>query len=509
MEVGNAPVSGAPDAMSNRANRHETPVVFAVAATAVVASGAGASGVLAASGSYAPAAAAGVVAAVLAAALGAAQGRALRAARSLALRDPLTGLPNRPLLDDRVDQALRQSRRTGVGFALLVVDLDGFKAVNDVRGHEAGNQVLVSIARRLESVVRASDTVARIGGDEFVVVSLDTATEDETASLVGRIRTVLRRPYRTGDSVVEVDASIGWALYPADGATAAELIACADGQMYATKRDSTTDPVRGRRAPLDAGVIRELEGALERDELLVHYQPVLELPSGAVRAVEALVRRSDGHVGLIGPSEFMPHVERTPLIRAVTLHVVAEALRDVAAWRRSGHDLGLSVNVPYRVLDDPELAAGLAGLLESGLDRPAELTLEVIPSGPGAGAELDRLALERLVRADIRLSLDDFGRSSSLLALRQIPLTEVKVDAAFVHGLGRSRTDDAIVRTLVHLAHELGLTVVAKGVENRPVWDAALTVGCDRAQGFYVQAPLPADELGVWLERSWPAIATG
>jgi diguanylate cyclase (GGDEF)-like protein len=483
--------------------------VLAVAATAVAAAGAGACGAFAAAGSQLPAVAAGGVAAALAAALGTAQCRALRAARSLALRDPLTGLPNRPLLDDRVGQALRQARRSGVGFALLVVDLDGFKAVNDVRGHEAGNQVLVSIARRLESVVRASDTVARVGGDEFVVVSLDTTNEDEAAALVGRIRTVLRRPYRTGDSVVEVDASIGWALYPADGATASELIACADAQMYATKRDGAADPVRGRRAPLDAGVIRELEDALERNELVVHYQPVLELPSGSVRAVEALVRRADGHVGLIGPAEFMPHVERTPLIRAVTLHVVAQALRDLATLRRSGHELGVSVNVPYRVLDDPELAAGLSGLLESGLERPAELTLEVIPTGPGAGAELDRLALERLVRADIRLSLDDFGRSSSLLALRQIPLAEVKVDAAFVHGLGRSRTDDAIVRTLVHLAHELGLIVVAKGVEKRPVWDAALTVGCDRAQGYYVQAPLPADELALWLDGSWPAVAAG
>jgi EAL domain-containing protein (putative c-di-GMP-specific phosphodiesterase class I) len=165
------------------------------------------------------------------------------------------------------------------------------------------------------------------------------------------------------------------------------------------------------------------------------------------------------------------------------------------------------VNVPYRILDDPELAAGVAGLLESGLQTPVELTFEVVPSGPGAGAELDRLALERLVRLGVRLSLDDFGRASSFVALTKLPLQEVKIDAAFVHGLGRSRHDDAIVRSLVHLAHELGLLVVAEGVETQAAWDASLAIGCDRAQGFYVVPPLPGHELTVWLESSWPAVS--
>ena len=480
-----------------------TPVTAAVSAAAAAAGCA----TLASRGAFGWAFVVGATGTIVVALLAIRLAIDLRAANALAVRDALTGLPNRVLLSDRIEQALQRSRRSGDPFALFVVDLDGFKEVNDIRGHETGNQVLVSIARRLESVVRASDTVARVGGDEFVVLSLGTDSDEEAATLVGRMRTVLRRPYQVEGSMVEIDASIGWAIFPGDGATPTELLGRADVQMYATKRDVTSGDGAAPRVSLDAGIVREYENALERDELVVHYQPVLELPSGAVRSVEALVRRIHPTLGLVPPGEFIPHVERTPVIRALTLRVITQALRDAAEWRSRGHPVGVSVNVPYRILDDPELAAGVAGLLESGLQTPVELTFEVVPSGPGAGAELDRLALERLVRLGVRLSLDDFGRASSFVALTKLPLQEVKIDAAFVHGLGRSRHDDAIVRSLVHLAHELGLTVVAEGVETQAAWDASLTVGCDRAQGFYVVPPLPAHELTVWLESSWPAVS--
>ena len=256
-------------------------------------------------------------------------------AESLALRDALTGLPNRALLDDRIDRELRRARRTADAFALMVVDLDGFKEVNDIRGHDAGDQVLQSLARRLESVVRASDTVARIGGDEFVVLSNETRTEEEAAALVGRLRQSLRQPYQINGSVVEIDASIGWALFPSDGATPAELLGRADVQMFATKRDAGDPSAASRRGTLDAGIVHEFELALERSEVVVHYQPVLDLGSGAVRGVEALVRRNHPDRGLLSPVEFIPHIERTPLIRTLTLHVIAEALRDSHAGTRS------------------------------------------------------------------------------------------------------------------------------------------------------------------------------
>ena len=430
-----------------------------------------------------------------------------RAAESLALRDTLTGLPNRALLDDRIEQALQRARRTADAFALMVVDLDGFKEVNDIRGHDAGDQVLQSIARRLESVVRGSDTVARVGGDEFVVLSIGTRSEEEAAALVGRLRHALRRPYRVEGGIVEIDASIGWALFPADGATPEELLCRADVQMFATKRDSGDGSAASRRGSLDAGIVREFESALTRDEVIVHYQPVLDARSGEVQGVEALIRRNHPERGLLAPADFVPHVERTPLIRALTLHVVAEALGNARTWAARGSAIGVSVNVPYRTIDDAELADGILGLLETTGVSPHLLTLEVVPSGPGAGAELDRKVLERLTKQGVRLSLDDFGRASSLAALRMLPLFEAKIDASFVHGLGRGGADDAIVRSLVGLAHDLGLEAVAEGVETRDAWDALAAMGCDRAQGFYVQQALPADKLSEWLEHSWPAVA--
>jgi len=430
-----------------------------------------------------------------------------RMAESAALRDALTGLPNRTLLDDRIDQALRRARRTADSFALMAVDLDGFKEVNDIRGHDAGDQVLQSIARRLESVVRTSDTVARIGGDEFVILSLGTRSEDEASALVGRLRHALRRPFTVDGGIVEIDASIGWAIFPADGATPAELLGRADVQMFATKRDTSESSASVRRGSLDAGVVREFEAALAHDELVVHYQPVLDLSSGAVCRVEALVRRQHPARGLIAPAEFVPHVERTPLIRALTLHVISKALNASSGWSGAAGPIGVSVNVPYRTVDDAALAEGILAILQATGANPERLTLEVVPSGPGAGAELDRAVIDRLTRVGIRLSLDDFGRASSLAALRLLPLSEAKIDSSFVRGLTRGGTDEAIVRNLVGLAHEVGLAAVAEGVETRAAWDALAELGCDHAQGFYVQPALPADRLGEWLTQSWPAVA--
>ncbi len=203
----------------------------------------------------------------------------LRKARSQALRDPLTGLPNRILLEDRIDQALQRAQRAEESFALIVVDLDGFKDVNDVRGHRAGDTVLRTLARRFEGVVRASDTVARVGGDEFVVLSLTTVDDEQAAALVGRLRQALRQPFRIDGTTVEIDASIGWAVFPGDGATRDDLLARADGQMYATKRDASDQALLLRRG-VDAGVVRDVESALEQNELIVLYQPILDLKSG-------------------------------------------------------------------------------------------------------------------------------------------------------------------------------------------------------------------------------------
>jgi diguanylate cyclase (GGDEF)-like protein len=428
----------------------------------------------------------------------------MRTAERAALRDPLTGLPNRKLLEDRIEQALARSRRTGESFALMVVDLDGFKAVNDAWGHEAGNVVLRSIARRLLTVVRETDTVARVGGDEFVILSLGTQEDAEAAALVGRLRQALRRPYRVQGRTVELDASVGWALFPQDGVAPDELLAQADGEMYATKRDTSDESVVERRA-LDANVVRDLELALAHNEIVVHYQPIVDLRSGEVRAVEALVRRLHSD-RLVGPAEFIPHVERSPVVRSLTLAVAADALRHLVAWDARGLQLEASVNVPYRMLDDEELITGLRGLLETvGVDA-GRLTLEVVPSGPGAGSSIDGRQIERLRRLGVRLSLDDLGRASSIAAIRTLPLDQAKIDAMFLHNVGRDERSQAIVGSLVELAHTLGLEVVAEGIETRLAWDTAARLGCDRGQGFFLGHPLAAQEFTDWLEGQWPVV---
>ena len=430
----------------------------------------------------------------------------LRTATTEALRDPLTGLPNRVLLEDRIEQALRRSRRSGEPFTLIVVDLDGFKDVNDMRGHRAGDAVLRTLARRFEAIVRASDTVARVGGDEFVVLSMETGSDDTAAALVSRLRHALRKPFRVDGTAIEIDGSIGWAVSPADGATSEELLARADGQMYATKRDTADESVFLRRG-VDAGVVREIETALARNELVVLYQPILDLATGTTHSAEALVRRVLPDRGLVPPAEFVPHVERTPLARELTFLVLADALRSAELWSAAGHDLGVSINIPYRLLDDPKFADGLADLVRSSSVHPTRVTLEVVPASPGVGAELDDEVLGRLAVLGIRLSLDDGGRAASFAALRVLPLDELKIDAGFVHGLGRRATDAALVHGMIDIGHALGLSVVAEGVETRHAWNVLAEWGCDYAQGFYVASPLVADELVEWLDGRWPAVA--
>jgi diguanylate cyclase (GGDEF)-like protein len=432
--------------------------------------------------------------------------RRLRMARSLALRDALTGLPNRVFLEDRIEQALRSAKRTGERFTLILVDLDGFKEVNDVRGHGAGDAVLRSLANRFESIVRACDTVARVGGDEFVVLSIGSGSDEQAAALAGRLRHALRRPFRFEGASVEIDGSIGWAVFPADGTTADELLARADGQMYATKRDTSDDAFFLRRG-VDADVIRDVEAALARNELVVVYQPILELQTGEPHSAEALVRRLLPDRTLLPPADFVPHVERTPLVRELTFLVLADAIRAAQDWEEAGNELGVSVNVPYRLIDDPQFVDGLESLLRSAELPLGKLTLEVVPAGPGAGSELDEAEVARLPQIGVRLSLDDGGRAASFAALRALPLDELKIDAGFVHGVGRSDKDAALVRGLIEIGHSLGLSVVAEGVETREAWRILGAWGCDYAQGFYVASPRPAEDLTDWLRGRWPAVA--
>lgn len=491
--------------MTNRSRRHLTSTfAWAISLAAVVLVPSFLTAVLHQTPDYVVAVLA--VCAFLAAASGALLNLRLRTAAAEALRDPLTGLPNRVLLDDRIEQALRRCRRTGERFTLIVIDLDGFKDVNDVRGHRAGDSVLRTLARRFEAVVRESDTIARVGGDEFVVLSTETGSDDTATALVRRLRHALREPFTVDGATIEIDGSIGWSVFPVDGTTSDELLSRADGQMYATKRDMAADAVFIRRG-VDAGVVRDVETALAQKELLVVYQPILDLATGTTRSAEALIRRVLPEGALVPPSEFVPHVERTPLARELTFLVVADALASAELWSQAGYDLGVSINIPYRLLDDPQFADGLAAMLRSVDVVSTPVTLEVVPAGPGAGAELDDEVLGRFGALGVRLSLDDGGRAASFAALRVLPLDELKIDAGLVGGLERSATDGALVRGLIDIGHALDLTVVAEGVETYKTWRALADWGCDQAQGFYVASPRPASELVAWLDGRWSAVA--
>src|SRR5262249_40928097 len=237
------------------------------------------------------------------------------------------------------------------------------------------------------------------------------------------------------------------------------------------------------------------------------YQPILDLTSGTPRSAEALVRRVLPGGGLVAPAEFVPHVERTPLVRELTFLVVADALGAVQQWSGAGHELGVSINIPYRLLDDPQFADGLSSMLRSYELDPQRITLEVVPAGPGAGSQVDEDILGRFDALGVRLSLDDAGRAASFAALRVLPLDELKIDVSFVHGLGKNPTDAALVRGMIDIGHALGLKVVAEGVETRNAWTQLGEWRCDFAQGFYVATPRSPDDLVEWLDASWPAVA--
>jgi EAL domain-containing protein (putative c-di-GMP-specific phosphodiesterase class I) len=253
--------------------------------------------------------------------------------------------------------------------------------------------------------------------------------------------------------------------------------------------------------------VRDVESALEQNELLVVYQPIIDLKTGLPHSAEALIRRVLPDGGLVPPADFVPHVERTPLVRELTFLVVADALGAAEQWSEAGHELGVSVNIPYRLLDDAQFVQGLGSLLRSYDLMTRRITLEIVPAGPGAGAQVDADILARFHALGVRLSLDDAGRAASFAALRVLPLDELKIDVGFVHGLGKSTADAALVRGIIDIGHALGLEVVAEGVETRDAWNVLADWGCDRAQGFYVATPRTADELVQWLGASWPAVA--
>ena len=423
-----------------------------------------------------------------------------------ALHDALTGLANRTLFHDRISRAVNPRRRADRQCAVVVVDLDGFKEINDSLGHAAGDELLVELSRRLESALRTSDTVARLGGDEFGVLLAEINSRDDVLHAVDRMKSAIEEPVALQGLSLSLEASIGIAVYPEDGDEVESLLRAADGAMYLAKDEKSGwafyDASRIRLGTPRVTLMGELRRALDQRELVLYYQQKAILADGQVHAVEALLRWQHPQRGLVPPDEFIPMAQQTGLIKPLTLYVVDAALRQCRDWLDAELRLAIAVNLSARNLVDAGFPDQVAGLLERWDIEPALLEFEITESAMLTDPGRTRLVLERLSDRGLRLSLDDFGTGySSLAYLKRLPVSEIKVDRSFVMNMDQDEDDATIVRSTIDLGRNLGLDVVAEGVENEQVWDSLRALGCTAAQGYYLSRPVPAQELRVWLAQ--------
>jgi diguanylate cyclase (GGDEF)-like protein/PAS domain S-box-containing protein len=427
----------------------------------------------------------------------------------LANFDPVTSLPNRFLFRDRLLHAMERARRDRSRVALLFVDLDHFKTINDTLGHAEGDELLKQVAERLRSSVRGSDTVSRLGGDEFTVILEELDDGDQAVEVAAKLLAQSEHPYRLGSSEVYVSPSIGIAIHPEDGASVDELLMNADAAMYRAKDNGRRTfqfftPEISTRAQERLTLHNELRGALERGEFSLHYQPKVELDNGTVIGFEALLRWTGAAIGVSPPAQFVPALEETGLIVEIGEWVVVEACRWAAMLNAEG-DSGpsVSVNVSARQFREPDLDRVVErALRETGL-RPDRLELEITESSL-VDLETNLRTMDRLKQLGVRLSIDDFGTGySSLSYLKRLPLDRLKVDASFVRDVAVDADDAAIVTAIIGLAHNLSLHVIAEGVETRQQLDYLRDEGCDEIQGYLLARPMTSDDARVWL-REWP-----
>jgi diguanylate cyclase (GGDEF)-like protein len=423
----------------------------------------------------------------------------------MAMHDALTGLPNRTAFQATADTGIEGCRQSSTGAAVFLMDLDRFKEINDTLGHDAGDRVLVAIGTRLQARLGAGELVARLGGDEFAVFLPGVQDPATALHVADDLRAALEEPFLVDDLSIQVEASVGVATYPEHGDDAAALMQRADVALYVAKEkrsgaaryDQASDPNSRRRLSR----VAELRGAiLERGELVVYYQPKADMATGDVRSVEALVRWDHPRDGLLAPMDFLPLAEHTGLIRPLTLWVLEAAMAQCAAWRAGGVEVDVAVNLSVRTLHDPEFPGDVARLLAGAGLPPSALVLEITESMLMADPVRAMETASRLHAMGLRLSIDDFGTGySSLAYLKQLPVDELKIDRSFVADMTSNPNDLVIVRSAIDLARNLGLTVVAEGVEDAATWDALRSLSCDQAQGYFLSRPAPGDELTTWL----------
>jgi diguanylate cyclase (GGDEF)-like protein len=422
-----------------------------------------------------------------------------------ARHDSLTGLPNRAWFYDQTAELLR-SRRASDTSAVMVMDLDRFKEVNDTLGHHSGDLLLQAAAARVRRAVRESDVVSRLGGDEFAVV-LPGASREKAAEVACRVRETLEERFSVSGATVDIEASIGIALYPEHAADVETLLQRADLAMYKAKDTHVGHTFYSQELdhghPSQLSMVGELRRAIEREELVLHYQPKAALGSGSVTHVEALVRWQRPEHGMVPPNEFIPLAEHTGLIKQLSAYVLDAALRQLRAWLDAGLDLGVAVNLSARNLLEADLPDQISALLLTRRVPADRLILEITESTIMADPQRALGVLTRLSEMGIRLSIDDFGVGySSLSYLKRLPVDEIKIDRSFVAQMDDDEDDAFIVRSTIDLGRNLGLSVVAEGVETETVWNELSELGCDYAQGWFLGRPMPAADLGQWLRAN-------
>jgi len=425
----------------------------------------------------------------------------------LAYRDSLTQLPNRALFNDRLDAAIAAAAVQGAPVAVLMMDLDHFKDVNATLGHPIGDLILRAVALRVDSVLaRTTDTVARLGGDEFAV--LIPGDDAQHAERVARsIIRALEPPVMPDGHVVDVRASIGIAIYPEHGEERATLMRHADVAMYAAKRGNLGVAVWDRQHEEHGkdrlSLMSGLRKAVDEDELVLLYQPIATTGDAPELHAETLVRWWHPTRGLVSPAEFIPFAEQTGYIRAITQWVMAHAIAQCAAWRRDGLAMNVSVNISARDLSDPELPDRFGAMLQKHGCASSWITLELTESAILDDPDNALENLQRLHDLGCRLAIDDYGTGySSLAYLRRLPVHELKIDKSFIVGMAHNSDDAVIVRSTIDLAHNLGLTVVAEGVEDEATLDRLRALGCDRVQGYLMARPLAVADVAPWMRSS-------
>jgi diguanylate cyclase (GGDEF)-like protein/PAS domain S-box-containing protein len=430
--------------------------------------------------------------------------------RHQALHDSLTGLPNRAGFRQQLEHAITVADQDGSELAVLLMDLDRFKEINDTLGHHYGDQLLIELARRLEAVLRHSDTVARLGGDEFgiLVAQISHATSD-LEQMLERILVSLEQPFQVDGLPLHVEASIGVARYPEHGHDVDLLLQRADVAMYLAKDSGTPHAIY--TPELDAHdtasltLLSELPRAIQNRELVLHYQPKLDIHTGELAGIEALVRWQHPTRGLIPPGDFVPAAEKTGLIQPLTRYVLDEALSELARWQQQGHELTVAVNLSMRNLHDPTLPDQVAQLLRKWDQLGECLTFEITESAIVSDPAGTKDVIRQLKELGVGISIDDFGTGyTSLAYLARLAITQLKIDRSFVLNMDSDADNAAIVRSIITLGHDLNLEVVAEGVETANAYDQLALLGCDTIQGYWLSRPLPPTELSQWLTRTRP-----